>query len=246
MKHIFISALAAAMLIGGTAAAQSSASRRAARNTQQQTSQQAQTQQQNVQAAQPQNIQTAQPAQQIVTVSGNAAVPVTTVVPVQQAPTTVVSYTTVTEPAQQLPLTQRRAIKSERFAARMDSLVRSRNFVFYPSSMQETPGGTSANIIADYFYFGIFNDLAEIHLPVINGTLDLMQVLNFDSAINDYRFYPFQAGTSFTFSLQNGNSVYFARFIVSNVTGETTLMLVTPETTMRYAGWLSIEKLHDD
>lgn len=209
---------------------------------------------QTAQAAQPvQYVQPVQsqyalpPQQQTVSVSGEAAVPVTTVVPVQQQPASVVTYSTVVEPpANHMSRQQRRSYKAALFAAKTDSLVRSRNFVFYPNSMQEVPEGSISYIVADYFYFGMSTDTAEVHLPAVNGSLEYLEVMNFDAPVTEYRIYPFQHGLSTTFWLRNNDDKYFVRFVVSEITGETVLLITTPTTTMRYAGWLSLKKLHED
>ena len=200
----------------------------------------------SVQAQNGQNVQVVQPVQQTVTVSGPSAVPVTTIVPVQQTPATVVDSSTVIVPQKDMTRVQRRAFKADRFAFQVDSLVRSRNFLFYPNSMQETPSGSMSNIVADYYYFGLFVDSAEVHLPVVNEAMSMIKVLNFDSPIADYRLYPFQSGLSITFSMQSEGTPYAVRFVVSTLTGETVLMLVSPETTMKYVGYLSQWKLHEE
>lgn len=185
-------------------------------------------------------------AQQTVTVSGASAVPVTTVVPAQQAPVAVVDSSTVTVPQKEMTRAQRRALKANTFANMVDSLVRSRNFLFYPSSMQETNTGSEHNIVADYYYFGLFTDSAEVHLPVVNPAMDIIKIVNFDAAIEDYRLYSFQSGLSLTFSMQSGGAYYAVRFVVSTLTGETVLLLVSPDSTMKYTGWLSKWKMHEE
>lgn len=245
-----------AQMAGPSAAAKQRQQSQAAERTSQQSARPANTQQtrtanrqvQFVQPQQPQqqNAQASQ-QQQVVSVSGNSGVPVTTVVPVQQQPASVVSYTTVMEP-QPMRMTRahRRAYKAEKFACSLDSLIRSRNFVFYPSTMQETPDGSMAYIVADHFYFGMFNDSAEVHLPTLNGSLDFIRMLNFDSFVSDLRLYPYPSGLNITFALHNNGKDYFTRLVVSTVTGECVLMLATPETTMRYVGWVSAVKLHEE
>ena len=87
-----------------------------------------------------------------------------------------------------------------------------------------------------------FTDTAEVHLPTSQGVTQYVQILNFDSPITDYKLLPFQSGLSVTFKLMYEDKPYFGRFIVSTVTGETVLTLITPAMTMRYVGWLSHDR----
>ena len=244
MRKICLLLIPAAIAVSCSVLAQPSTNSAAANNTQQVAVQQ-QPVQQIQQPAQQQVF--AQPQQQqTVTVSGNSQVPVTTVVPVQQ-PVQQIDYSTVITPVQQqVQHQQQRAMKAGQFAARMDSLVRSGNFYFYPTTMQETHSGSEYRLIADFFYFAMSGSTAEVNLPAVNSTLGDIGMLNFDSAVSDTRLYPYQSGISLTFTLRDGSNSCFARFVVSTVTGETVLQIVTSDTSMRYSGWLSKEKLHED
>ena len=183
----------------------------------------------------------------IVSFGGESSVPVTTVVPVQDQPIHIVDSTTVYEhPSGKMTRAQRRARKADEFASRVDSLVRSRNFVFYPNSMQEIPSGEMQLIYADYCYFGLFGDTVEVHLPLVRGIMQYVGMMNFEEKIADYRLLPFQSGLTATFSVTYDGNLYFGRLVVSEVTGETALTIVAPDTTMRYIGWLSRERRQDD
>ena len=188
------------------------------------------------------NVQTTQS----VSVEQGGNVPVTTVVPVQQKPVVIVDTTSQLLSApipNRTTRVEKRADEEKRFSEYIDSLVRSRNFMFYPDSMQEVdPDGAMRLIYAEYFYFGFFTDTAEIHLPTSQGVTQYVQILNFDSPITDYKLLPFQSGLSVTFKLMYEDKPYFGRFIVSTVTGETVLTLITPAMTMRYVGWLSYDR----
>lgn len=189
------------------------------------------------------NVQT----DETVSVGQGGDVPVTTVVPIQQKPVVIIDTTSqlLSAPIPNCRPThvERRADEEKRFAQFIDSLVRSRNFVFYPDSMQEVdPDGASRLIYAEYFYFGFFTDTAEVHMPTSQGVTQYVEILNFDSPITDYKLLPFQSGLSVTFKLMYEDKPYFGRFIVSTVTGETVLTLITPKMTMRYVGWLSHDK----
>ena len=93
----------------------------------------------------------AQTPQYTLETSAADSVPQTTIVPVQQAPVQVVEHTTVyEEPAAGMDRAQRRAYKARVYAAKIDSLVQSRDYMFFPNSMQEIPGGLIRSIYADY------------------------------------------------------------------------------------------------
>ena len=90
------------------------------------------------------------------------SVPQTTVVPVQQQPVQLVEHTTVYEdPARGMTRPERRAYRARLYAQKIDSLVQSRDYMFFPNSMQEIPGGLIRSIYADYFFFGMFVDHVE-------------------------------------------------------------------------------------
>ena len=94
----------------------------------------------------------AQTPQYTLETSAADSVPQTTIVPVQQAPVQVVEHTTVyEEPAAGMDRAQRRAYKARVYAAKIDSLVQSRDYMFFPNSMQQLPGGMIRSIYADYF-----------------------------------------------------------------------------------------------
>ncbi|MFR0773706.1 MAG: hypothetical protein ACLSH3_07845 [Alistipes finegoldii] len=131
----------------------------------------------------------AQSPQFSVGTSGADSIPQTTIVPVQQPPVRVVERTTVyEEPERGMDRAQRRAYRAKVYAAKIDSLVQSRNYMFFPNSMQEIPGGMIRSIYADYFFFGMFVDHVEVHLPTERGVTQYVEMLNFDSmSIRDYR-----------------------------------------------------------
>ena len=171
----------------------------------------------------------AQSPQYTLETSAVDSVPQTTIVPVQQAPVEVVEHTTVyEEPAAGMDRAQRRAYKARVYAAKIDSLVQSRDYMFFPNSMQQLPGGMIRSIYADYFFFGVFVDHVEVHLPTERGITQYVEMLNFDSM-----------------SVRDGNALYHADFAVSTATGETVLTLLTPDVTMRYVGWLWNKRVND-
>lgn len=189
----------------------------------------------------------AQTPQFSVETAGADSIPQATIVPVQQPPTQVVEHTTVyEEPTRGMDRAERRAYKAKVYAARIDSLVQSRNYMFFPNSMQEIPGGMIRSIYADYFFFGMFVDHVEVHLPTERGITQYVEMLNFDSmSIRDYRAARVQWGWSICFNIADGDALYHADFAVSTATGETVLTLMTPGVTMRYVGWLWNKRIAD-
>lgn len=189
----------------------------------------------------------AQTPQILLETSAVDSVPQTTVVSVQQRPETLVEHTTVyEEPTHGMNRAERRAYRAKAYAARIDSLVQSRNYMFFPDSMQEVPGGLIRSIYADYFFFGLFVDHVEVHLPSERGVTQYVEMLNFDSmAIRDYRAVRLQWGWNVTFHMADGETCYVVRLEISTVTGETVLTLGSPASTMRYVGWLWNKRVDD-
>lgn len=175
------------------------------------------------------------------------SVPQTTVVPVQQQPVQLVEHTTVYEdPVRGMTRPERRAYRARLYAQKIDSLVQSRDYMFFPNSMQQLPGGMIRSIYADYFFFGVFVDHVEVHLPTERGITQYVEMLNFDSmSVRDYRAARVQWGWSVSFNISDGNTLYHADFAVSTATGETVLTLLTPDVTMRYVGWLWNKRVND-
>ncbi|MEG1622712.1 MAG: hypothetical protein RR330_05000 [Alistipes sp.] len=168
----------------------------------------------------------------------NNAIPSVPEAQVQPVVQKIVERTTVVErPTKNMSREERRAYKVHRFAERIDSLVQSRDYVFWPNSMQEIRGGAIQMIYNEYFYFGFFIDHAEIHLPTERGASQFIEVLNFDSMnIRNYQASPIQAGWNVHFQIVDGAKCYVADFIISTVTGEAILNLLAPDVSMRYVG----------
>lgn len=137
--------------------------------------------------------------------------------------------------------TERRHLRAERFAAQIDSVISSRNYVFSPNSMQEIPNGSMQLIYADYFYLGIMEDHVEVHLPVVRGgAMQYIQVLNFDTfSVKNYQASRTGCGWNISFDITDDKTVFAVNMLVSTVTGETILTLLTMNNTMRYVGFIS-------
>lgn len=187
------------------------------------------------------------PAVASVTVMSGDSIPSSTVVPVMQPAVRVTERTTdYMEPVGDLSRAERRARRAELFAARIDSLVQSRDYMFFPNSMQQRPDGMIRSIYAEYFYFGMFVDHVEVHLPTERGITQYVGMLNFDSmSIRNYRAVRLQWGWNVAFDITDGEQCYLVQFEVSTATGETVLTLVTPSVTMRYVGWLTRKNQRD-
>lgn len=203
---------------------------------------------QSPQTASPAPSAQAAPSQQFSLATAVAdSVPQTTVVPVEQKSVQVVEHTTVYEDApRDMSRAERRAWRAKMYAAKIDSLVQSRNYLFFPNSMQEVPGGLIRSIYADYFFLGMFVDHVEVHLPTERGLTQYVEMLNFDSmSIREYRASRMQWGWAVSFNILDGESVYHVDLAVSTTTGETVLTLLTPSLAMRYVGWLWDKRIND-
>ncbi len=139
-----------------------------------------------------------------------------------------------------LPRTERRRLKAERFAARLDSLVQSHNFRFLPNSMQELPGGWTQLIYNELYFVGIFSDHVEVHMPMIRGNMmEYIEILNFDTfAIENYQVSKVQYGWNVSFNIINSGQHYTVNLMVYTLTGETVLNLLTLSNTIRYVGYI--------
>ncbi len=183
----------------------------------------------------------AEPSPQVSDIRSSVdSVPQTAIVPVQQAPVRLVEHTNVYEVSGEgLNRVERRALRAKNYAACIDSLVQSHNYMFYPATMQEMPDGRVRSIYADYFFFALLVDHVEVHLPVDRAASQYFERLNFDSmSISNYQVSRVQCGWMISFNIADGDTLYHACFTVSTATGETILTLITPSVTMRYAGRL--------
>lgn len=180
-------------------------------------------------------------AQYTLTVAEGDNVPQQTVIPEQQAPVQVSESTTYYVVSPEMSRAERRQLQQRDFAARIDSLIRSRNFFFRARTMQELPAGREQRVYADFYYCAVTPDHVEIHLPIELGAAKYIEVLNFDAAIlGEYRASRLQSAWNITFDLGRGDATYHVELIVSTATGEVLLTLLTPQVTMRYTGGLQL------
>ena len=142
--------------------------------------------------------------------------------------------------AEKLPCTERRRLKAQRFAARLDSLVQSHNFRFLPNSMQELPGGWTQLIYNELYFVGVFSDHVEVHMPMIRGNMvEYIEILNFDTfEVKNYQVSKVQYGWNVSFNIIHSEQPYTVNMMVYTLTGETVLNLLTLSNTIRYVGYI--------
>ncbi len=135
---------------------------------------------------------------------------------------------------------EKRKLKNEEFAARLDSLLRSKHYVFFPNSMQQLPNGIFQLIYNQAYYVGIYDNCVEMHLPVVAGRDRFVGIVNFDTfEIRDYRIATVPSGWNVAFEVVSGGSeVYVVNISVVSTTGEVTLDLSTSDSAMRYVGFI--------
>jgi hypothetical protein len=165
------------------------------------------------------------------------SVPVTTIVPVERGDVVVNDTVRVDSITQHLSRTERRRLRAEEFAWRIDSLVESRTFSFYPTTMQAVPEGEMRMVYAEYYYLLVSPMALEVHLPVERGLSQYISVLNFDNE-GDAGLRPEKYGSRWTlsFAARYYDEEYHFDFIISTITGEVVLTLQSPNYSMRYIG----------
>lgn len=165
------------------------------------------------------------------------SVPVTTIVPVQRGDVVVNDTVRVDSVKQHLSRTERRRLRAEEFAWRIDSLVESRTFSFYPTTMQAMPEGEMRMVYAEYYYLLVSPMALEVHLPVERGLSQYISVLNFDNeGVADLRPEKYGSRWTLSFTARYYDEEYHFDFIISTITGEVVLTLQSPNYSMRYIG----------
>ena len=111
------------------------------------------------------------------------SVPVETIVPAMKPDYTSVDTLTRDISAEATSGTRaaRRAQRAQQFAYGIDSLVASKSYAFYPTTMQAAPKGMMRMIYAEYFYLYFSPVDLEVHLPVERGVTQYVSMLNFDA-----------------------------------------------------------------
>ena len=130
-----------------------------------------------------------------------------------------------------------REARREAYAAEIDDIVRSRNYIFRPITMQNIVTGNTRSVFAYYLFMGVSGDKVVLHLPV-EFTSYVIDTINLDAFIEGYTATLDGSNWRITFSFMNGSEQWLAEIFLSNITGQTRLALVTPEGVMRYLGTL--------
>ena len=131
----------------------------------------------------------------------------------------------------------RREARREAYAAEIDDLVRSRNYIFRPITMQNVATGNTRDIFAYYLFAGVTDNKVVLHLPV-EFTSYIIDTVNLDAFVEEYRATLTDGNWRITFSFMYGTERWFAEFFISTITGQSRLALVTPKGVMRYLGTL--------
>lgn len=128
-----------------------------------------------------------------------------------------------------------REARREAYAAEIDGIVRSRNYIFRPITMQNIVTGNTRSVFAYYLFMGVSGDKVILHLPV-EFTSYVIDTVNLDSFAEGYVATLDGSNWRITFSFMNGDERWLAEIFLSNITGQTRLALVTPNGVMRYLG----------
>ena len=133
--------------------------------------------------------------------------------------------------------TERRTKRADDYAFKIDSLIATRAFAFYPTLMQAVPGGEIRQVYANYFYAYISPVDLEVHLPTEYGMAQQMSMLNFDTEhIGNYTAVKYLTQWSISFLAKDDGVEYSFSLDISTITGRSVLNVECPKGTMRYVG----------
>lgn len=130
---------------------------------------------------------------------------------------------------------ERREMRAAEFTANIDSLVRSRDYVFYPITMQNVTLGDTRYVLAYYLFFKMQGDSVAVHLPFEFNNY-VIYTENFDSPVDGYAETLNDGLWRVTYTVGNDGGKWVVELLVSNVTGQAQLAIATPDGTMRYVG----------
>ena len=128
-----------------------------------------------------------------------------------------------------------REARKEAYAVEIDNIVKSRNYIFRPITMQNIVTGNTRSVFAYYLFMGVSGDKVVLHLPV-EFTSYVIDTINLDSFIEGYAATLDGSNWRITFSFMNGSERWLAEIFLSNITGQTRLAIVTSKGVMRYLG----------
>ena len=128
-----------------------------------------------------------------------------------------------------------RQARRDAYAAEIDGIIRSRNYIFRPVTMQNVVTGNTRSVFAYYLFAAVEGDKLILHLPV-EFTSYVIDTVNLDSFVEGYTANLSDGNWRITFSFMNGVERWYAEIFLSNITGQTRLALFTPRGVMRYLG----------
>lgn len=138
---------------------------------------------------------------------------------------------------------ERRACKAKTFAEKLDSLIESRSFAFYPTTMQALPKGDMRMIYAGYYYLFMSPALVEVHLPAERGLSQYMTMLNFDTEqIADFTISKYLAEWSISLLIKSEQEEYQISMTISTITGEARVLIENARIAMLYIGSIGERK----
>lgn len=172
------------------------------------------------------------------------SVPVMNYIPLQGPQYT--SLDTLFQDAPQLDgsnATDHRQENAFRAAFAIDSLIATRSFAFYPSVMQAGVGQPLRNIYHDYYYLYLSPVDLEVHIPVEHLPSAYLTMLNFSAdSIADYHSRKQLSEWIVTFSATNSGEKYDFQLVISTITAEAELIVLSPQISMRYLGSVGSRK----
>ena len=108
-----------------------------------------------------------------------------------------------------------REARREAYAAEIDDIVRSRNYIFRPITMQNIVTGNTRSVFAYYLFMGVSGDKVVLHLPV-EFTSYVIDTINLDAFIEGYTATLDGSNWRITFSFMNGSERWLAEIFLPN------------------------------
>lgn len=168
-------------------------------------------------------------------IDSTSLVPTTTIVPILDAPHDVEINSTIHEVTPSMRAVQRREVQRGNFAARVDSLIYSKNYSIYPYSFKEMPSGHSRRIYADFYYVAVEDSAIVVHLPLEHTAIKSIETINFDTLpIQNYQALRTNSGWQINLNVTYNNKEYTFCIEVSSLTGEVVMTMSKENSTVRY------------
>ena len=134
------------------------------------------------------------------------------------------------------------------FSLRLDSLVRSRNYEFFPRMMYSPISGTHIPLQEGY-YLGVYVDLVAVHLPYEDEYKSRFEELNFQtSTLVSYQAIRHNTYWFVGIQINNQGEIYQLKLQISRTNGMVDLILFSPRICMNYRGvmWAKWDRLQSD